>query len=73
MAGLAAEPFLVSAGVHLANGRRGDYTTAVVASAAIWVGGLMALRKARAPGEYILLIPVAQIASSIAIIRSTTR
>lgn len=70
---LAAEPFLVPAGVHLANRRRGSYTSAAVASAAIWVGSLIVLSKLDAPGEYIFLVPMAQIVSSVAIIQHTTR
>lgn len=69
-----AEPFLVPAGVHVANRRRGSYTTAAAVSSAIWFGGLMLGSRSRVPGEYILLLPVAQIATSVIIIdRSTPR
>ncbi len=68
-----AEPFLIPAGVHLANQRKGSYTTAAGMSAVIWFGGLMLGSKADVPGEYILALPVAQIAASVIIIDRTAR
>jgi hypothetical protein len=59
-------------GVHLANGRRGSFGTSLLASLAIGGAGL---GLATLTGEYgvIVALPVAQIASSVAIERSTSR
>jgi hypothetical protein len=61
--------------VHLANGSRGSYTTSALASLGIAAAGLLALQAVHydPPGAPIVLIavPVAQIATSIAIERAT--
>jgi hypothetical protein len=69
------EGLLLPLGVNLANGGRGAYTTSALASLGIAAAGLFALQAVHydPPGAPIVLIavPVAQLATSIAIERAT--
>lgn len=69
------EGLLLPLGVHLANGSRGSYATSALASLGLAAAGLLALEAVHydPPGAPIVLIavPIAQIATSIAIERAT--
>jgi hypothetical protein len=69
------EGLLLPLGVHLANGRRGSYMTSALVSLGLAAVGLLALDTAHydPPTAPIVLIavPIAQIATSIAIERAT--
>jgi hypothetical protein len=75
--GTIGEALMVPLGVHLVNRRRGNYGTAALVSLGIAAGGVaLALAtedQAPLPGVILVAIPIAQIASSIAIERSTSR
>jgi hypothetical protein len=60
------ESVVLPLGVHIANGRRGNYGTELLTSVGIAVGGVM-LAAASDSGIPLLLVPIAQIASGIAI------
>jgi hypothetical protein len=62
----------VAMGVHLANGRRGNAGTSILASTAILAGGVLVGVGADSPAV-ILAIPLAQLATSIAIERAGER
>ncbi|MEP6689361.1 MAG: hypothetical protein ABJC36_13505 [Gemmatimonadales bacterium] len=71
-AAMAGESLGVPVAVHLANGRRGRPGRALLASLAIGGGGLGVAMLCNEP-RLLLAIPVGQIASAIAIERSTVR
>lgn len=71
-AAMAGESLGVPVAVHLANGRRGRPGRALLASLAIGAGGLGVAMLGHDP-RLLLAIPIGQIASSIAIERSTAR
>lgn len=71
-AAMAGESLGVPVAVHLANGRRGRSGGAILASLAIGAGGLGAAILCDEPA-LLLAIPVGQIASAVAIERSTAR
>lgn len=71
-AAMAGESLGVPVAVHLANGRRGRSGQALLASLAIGAGGLGVAMLTHDP-RLLLVIPIGQIASSIAIERSTAR
>ena len=66
------ESALIPLGVHLANGRRGNYGLSLLASAAIAGVGL-AVAIPQGEGAWLIPVPLAQIASSIAIERATAK
>lgn len=66
------ESALIPLGVHLANGRRGNYGLSLLASAAIAGVGL-AVAIPQGEGAWLIPVPIAQIASSIAIERATAK
>jgi hypothetical protein len=66
------ESALIPLGVHVANGRRGSYGLSLLASAAIAGVGLAAAIP-QGEGAWLIPVPLAQIASSIAIERATAR
>lgn len=69
------EGLLLPLGVHIANGRRGSYTTSALASLGLAAAGLLALEASHydPPAAPIVLVavPVAQLVTSIAIERAT--
>jgi hypothetical protein len=69
------EGLLLPLGVHIANGSRGSYATSALLSVGLAAAGLLALEAAHydPPTSPIVLIavPIAQIATSIAIERAT--
>ena len=67
---IGGEVALLPLGVHLANGRRGNYGLSLLASAGIAAGGL-ALAGGGDHGEVLAAVPVLQIVSSILIERGT--
>jgi hypothetical protein len=71
------EALMVPLGVHLVNHRRGNYGRAALVSAAIAAGGLALAfateDQAPLPGIILVAIPIAQIATSVAIERSSSR
>lgn len=76
--GIAGEVLMLPLGVHLANGSRGRYLPAALASAAVGVAGLLVVAAAenasdRAGMAVAIAVPVAQIATAISIERSTHR
>lgn len=71
-AAMAGESLGVPVAVHLANGRRGRSGGAILTSLAIGAGGLGAAILCDEPA-LLLAIPVGQIASAVAIERSTAR
>lgn len=68
------EVTMVPLGVHLADGRQGRYWPAALASAGVAVGGLLLVSAVAegAPG-LVLLVPAAQVWTSVAIERATAR
>jgi hypothetical protein len=70
--GIAGGSALLPLGVHLANGRRGDFGKSLLASLAIGAAGF-GLSAATDEWGIMLGVPVAQIVSSIAIERGTSR
>ena len=76
---MAGEIILLPLGVHLANGRQGNYGYALLASAGSAAGGLLlSLAAGALTGEegidvVLWAIPVAQLASSIVVERRTSR
>jgi hypothetical protein len=70
--GIAGGSALLPLGVHLANGRRGRYGPSLLASLAIGAAGF-ALASATDEWRIMLGVPIAQIVSSIAIERGTSR
>jgi hypothetical protein len=70
--GVAAGSTLLPLGVHLANGRRGNYRAALLASLGIGAAGL-GVAIASQEGAVMLAVPVLQLVSSIAIERKTAR
>lgn len=70
--GIAGESALLPLGVHLANGRRGNYGLSLLASAAI-AGAGVGLAAATHEEGILLAVPVAQLISAIAIERATGR
>ena len=73
--GTAGEALLLPLGVHLANGSRGSYWTAALVSAGLAAAGVVTMKAAHwdPPTVPIVLVavPVAQLATSIAIERAT--
>lgn len=73
--GAIGESTLLPAGVHIANGRRGNYWISAAASIALAFGGIGLMEAAHwnAPAAPIVAVavPLAQLATSIAIERST--
>lgn len=67
---IGGEVALLPLGVHLANGRRGNYWLSLLASAGVAAGGL-ALSGGGDHGEVLAAVPVLQIVSSILIERGT--
>src|SRR5688572_20486113 len=71
------EALMMPLGVHLVNHRRGNYGTAALVSVAIAAGGLALAfateDQSPLPGIILVAIPIAQIATSVAIERSTSR
>ena len=70
--GVAGGSALLPLGVHLANGRRGNYGTSLLTSLGIGAAGL-AVAVASQEGAVMLTVPVLQLVSSIAIERATAR
>jgi hypothetical protein len=70
--GVAGGSTLLPLGVHLANGRRGNYGAALLASLGIGAAGL-GVAIASQEGAVMLSVPVLQLVSSIAIERGTSR
>ena len=76
---MAGEIILLPLGVHLANGRQGNYGYALLASAGSAAGGLLlslaagAIAGERSIDVALWTIPVAQLASSILVERRTSR
>jgi hypothetical protein len=68
--GVAGGSALLPLGVHLANGRRGNYGASLLASLGIGAAGL-AVAVASQEGAVMLAVPVLQLISSIAIERGT--
>ena len=67
---IGGEVTLLPLGVHLANGRRGNYLLSLLASAGVAAGGL-ALAGGGDRGEVLVAVPVLQLVSSILIERGT--
>ncbi len=67
---IGGEVALLPLGVHLANGRRGNYLLSLLASAGVAAGGL-ALSGGGDHGEVLAAVPVLQIVTSILIERGT--
>ncbi|HEY7636687.1 MAG TPA: hypothetical protein VH763_14150 [Gemmatimonadales bacterium] len=70
--GVAGGSALLPLGVHLVNGRRGNYGASLLASLGIGATGL-AVAIATQEGAVMLSVPVLQLVSSIAIERATSR
>jgi hypothetical protein len=70
--GVAGGSALLPLGVHLANGRRGNYGASLLSSLGIGAAGL-AVAFASNEGAVMLAVPVLQLVSSIAIERATAR
>jgi hypothetical protein len=70
--GMAGGSALLPLGVHLANGRRGNYGASLLASLGIGAAGL-AIAVAANEGGVLLPVPVLQLVSSILIERKTAR
>jgi hypothetical protein len=70
--GVAGGSALLPLGVHLANGRRGNYGASLAASLGIGAAGL-AVAVASREGAVMLTVPVLQLVSAIAIERATAR
>jgi hypothetical protein len=71
---LLGESLLLPLGVHLANGLQGNYGHAALASLGLTVGGIGLSAVAGEAGAIpLLLTPVAQLATAIAIERKGTR
>jgi hypothetical protein len=66
------EMALLPLGVHLANGRRGNYGLELLASVAIGVGG-SALASDHDSNVWLIAVPVAQLISVVMIERATSR
>ena len=69
---ILGESVLLPLGVHLANGRRGNYGLSLLASVGIGALGILAV-DASNDGIPLLVVPVAQLITSIAIERTTSR
>ncbi len=70
--GVAGGSALLPLGVHLVNGRRGNYGASLLASLGIGAAGL-AVAVASQEGAVMLTVPVLQLVSSIVIERATAR
>jgi hypothetical protein len=70
--GIAGGSALLPLGVHVSNGRRGDYGKSLLASLALGAAGV-ALSHATDEWAIMLAVPVAQLVSSIAIEPGTSR
>ncbi len=69
---IAGESVLLPLGVHLANRRRGNYGLSLLASAALGGLGILAVN-ATNDGTPLIVVPVAQLVTSVLIERATSR
>jgi hypothetical protein len=67
---IAGESILLPLGVHLANHRRGNYGLSLLASAALGGIGILAVNASN-DGTPIIVVPIAQLVTSILIERAT--
>jgi hypothetical protein len=69
---IAGESVLLPLGVHVANRRQGNYGLSLLASAAIGGLGILAVNASH-DGIPLIVVPVAQLVSSVLIERATSR
>ncbi len=69
---IAGESILLPLGVHLANHRRGNYGLSLLASAALGGFGILAVNASN-DGSPLIVVPIAQLVTSVLIERATSR